>query len=193
MELNAAFWVNSILLGIGLAMDAFSVSAADAVNEPDMTKSRSCLIAGTFAGFQFAMPMIGWVCVHTVSSYFTAFQKAVPWIAVILLGYLGIRMILEGQKREEKEDDDHRLAAGGLLVQGVATSLDALSVGFAIEEYTPWGAFLCAVVIAAVTFILCLGGVAAGKKLGVIVKSRAHILGGCILLFIGIRILVSGL
>ena len=193
MEFGASFWINSILLGIALAMDAFSVSAADALNEPDMTRSRSCLIAGTFAGFQFAMPMIGWICVHTVALYFTAFQKAVPWIAVILLGYLGIKMILEGRQKEEAEETDHHLAAGGLLMQGVATSIDALSVGFAIEEYTPWGAFLCAVVIAVVTFFICLAGLAAGKKLGMVVKSGAHILGGCILLFIGIRILVSGL
>ena len=98
MEFGASFWINSILLGIALAMDAFSVSAADALNEPDMKRGRSCLIAGTFAGFQFAMPMIGWICVHTVSMYFTAFQKAVPWIAVVLLGYLGIKMILEDKK-----------------------------------------------------------------------------------------------
>lgn len=78
MEWSFLFFVNSMLLGIGLAMDAFSVSLANGLNEPDMKKSKMCGIAGVFAFFQAAMPMIGWICVHTIVKYFEAFEKFIP-------------------------------------------------------------------------------------------------------------------
>ena len=94
--MNALFFLNSALLGVGLAMDAFSVSLARGLVEPHMKKSRMALIAGTFAAFQFAMPMIGWVCVHTIANYFTSFQRLIPWIALALLGYIGSKLLVEG-------------------------------------------------------------------------------------------------
>ena len=93
---NFRFFFNSILLGVGLAMDAFSVSMANGLNEPHMKKNRMCGIAGVFAFFQFLMPMIGWICVHTVVQYFKAFEKFIPWIALFLLLYIGGSMLMEG-------------------------------------------------------------------------------------------------
>ena len=96
MNLGFTFFFNSILLGVGLAMDAFSVSLADGLSEPCMKKGKMNGIAGVFAFFQAAMPLIGWFLVHTVASCFTAFEKAIPYIALLLLGFIGGKMLIEG-------------------------------------------------------------------------------------------------
>ena len=95
MKWSFVFFINSILLGVGLAMDAFSVSLANGLKEPNMKKRRMCFMAGIYAFFQFAMPMIGWLCVHTIVEYFEKFELFVPWIALILLLYIGGKMIWE--------------------------------------------------------------------------------------------------
>lgn len=192
MNFGLAFFVNSILLGVGLAMDAFSVSLANGLNEPKMKKGRLCTIAGVFAVFQALMPMIGWVCVHTVLQYFEVFEKFIPWIALILLAYIGGKMIYEGFK--SKGDDDEKPAVGfaGLLVQGVATSIDALSVGFTIANYSGFEALVCSIIIAAVTFVICAGGVLIGKRFGTKLSNKASVLGGTILVVIGLEIFISG-
>ena len=96
MNLDFTFFFNSILLGVGLAMDAFSVSLANGLNEHGMKKGRMCGIAGIFSLFQFAMPMIGWICVATVVQYFRAFEDFIPWIALAVLGFIGGKMLYEG-------------------------------------------------------------------------------------------------
>ena len=85
MNLNFLFFFNSIFLGIGLAMDAFSVSLANGLNEPYMKARKMCLIAGVFGFFQAFMPMTGWICIHTIVRYFSFFENFIPWIALILL------------------------------------------------------------------------------------------------------------
>ena len=193
MSINFVFLVNSVLLGVGLAMDAFSVSLANGLNEPKMNKPRMGLIAGVFAIFQAAMPMIGWVCVHTIMQYFKMFEKMIPWIALILLCYIGGNMLLEGFKGEEQGDNCDKLGVAALLVQGVATSIDALSVGFTIADYNFLMALLCAIIIAIVTFVICISGLALGKKFGTKFANKASILGGVILIGIGIEIFVTGI
>ncbi len=193
MEWNFVFLFNSVLLGVGLAMDAFSVSMANGLNEPGMKRNKMCGVAGVFAFFQALMPMIGWVCVHTVVQYFAAFEKFIPWIALVLLCYIGGKMLWDGIKNKEEEVEE---AAGvglsALLVQGVATSIDALSVGFTIADYGFVMALVCAVIIAAVTFVICMGGLVIGKTFGTKLSNKAAILGGAILIFIGIEIFVTG-
>lgn len=187
------FFINSILLGVGLAMDAFSVSLANGLNEPKMHKTRMSLIAGVFALFQAAMPMLGWICVHTIMQYFEVFEKMIPWIALILLCYIGGGMLKEGIKGGEEEESSGELALTALLIQGVATSIDALSVGFTIAEYDLFMALLCSAIIAVVTFFICIFGLILGKKFGTKFAGRATILGGVILIGIGIEIFVKGL
>ena len=187
---NFRFFFNSVLFGVGLAMDAFSVSLANGLNEPKMKKNRMCKIAGVFAFFQFLMPMIGWVCVHTVVQYFQAFEKFIPWIALFLLLYIGGSMLLEGIKGGEEEE--HHVGKRALLMQGIATSIDALSVGFTIADYGFFMAFVSSVIIAIVTFFICFGGLEIGKKVGTKLSNKAAILGGVILIFIGIEIFVTG-
>lgn len=191
MRLGFVFFLNSILLGVGLAMDAFSVSLANGLNDNQMKKNRMCMIAGVYAGFQFLMPMIGWTCVHTIVQYFRKFEKVIPWIALILLLYIGGNMILESIKGETDEEVV-KLGLGQLIVQGVATSIDALSVGFTISDYDVLRAFICGLIIAVVTFVICLAGLAIGKKFGTKLAGKAGILGGVILIGIGIEIFVKG-
>ena len=100
--MNTWFFLNSILLGVGLAMDAFSVSIANGLSEHGMTKRRMSAIAGCYGLFQWAMPMIGWFCVHTISGLFSAFQKFIPWIALFLLLCIGGKMLLEGIRKKRR-------------------------------------------------------------------------------------------
>ena len=227
--IDATFIMNSVLLGVALAMDAFTVSVANGLNEPDMRKGRMCLIAGTYAAFQFIMPMTGWFCVHTLTSLFTAVQKYIPWIAFGLLLWIGINMLRErgeaasasGTEQptdasETKVPSEQPTDASGtkvpsaspldaagqsgpavrilgwstLIMQGVATSIDALSVGFTIEQYGAGDAFVCCLIIAAVTFLICMGGLLSGKAVGKKLSRYAGVLGGIILIGIGLEILI---
>lgn len=184
---------NSILLGIGLAMDAFSVSLANGLNEPRMKRSKLLGIAAVFGFFQALMPLIGWICIHTIVQYFTWFEKLIPWIALLLLGYIGGKMLCEGIHCKGECPEKSKLSLGALLVQGIATSIDALSVGFTIADYSPIEALASALIIAVVTFAICIGGLVIGKKAGTKLAGKAGILGGIILIFIGIEIFVTNL
>lgn len=192
-DMNLQFILNSVLFGIGLAMDAFSVSLSNGLNEPAMPRSKSFLIAGTFALFQALMPMIGWFCVHTIEEVFHAVSRFIPWIAFILLLYIGGKMLLEGIRNRNTEHEETSLGTGSLAVQAIATSIDALSVGFTISHY---GAALAAaesIIIGFVTFLICLAGVKIGKKAGTRLAGKASILGGIILIAIGVEILLKGI
>lgn len=192
MEWSLLFFFNSVLLGVGLAMDAFSVSLANGLNEPDMSRKKMCGVAGVFAFFQAVMPMIGWICVHTIVQYFNAFRKCIPWIALILLLFIGGKMLTEGIKNKNGENEKTQVGIAALFVQGVATSIDALSVGFTIAEYGLLMAMACALIIAATTFVICMAGLIIGKKFGTKFASKAAILGGAILIIIGIEIFITG-
>ncbi|MBP3348251.1 MAG: manganese efflux pump [Clostridia bacterium] len=193
--MGIGFFVKSVGLGVGLAMDAFSVSLANGLNEPCMKKRRMGLIAGMFAFFQFLMPMVGWICVHTVVQYFTAFESLIPWIALILLSFIGGKMLVEGIRDGDKGCDceNPRVSLWGLVVQGVATSIDALSVGFTIAGYGIGKAFLCCVLIAVVTFLICTVGLELGKRFGTRLAGKASVFGGVILIAIGIEIFLTGI
>lgn len=229
MQFSISFFINSILLGIGLAMDAFSVSIANGLNEPKMKAGKVCGVAGTYAFFQFAMPMIGWVCVHTVVVFFTAAQKFIPWIALILLLYIGGKMVIEScisfhkarkckqcnncdcENRKFQFNEDTKkqiltecadkgvepekksLSFITLMVQGIATSIDALSVGFTIAEYNWLLALIASIIIAAETFVICVAGLKIGKKAGEKLSEKATLVGGIILIAIGVEIFVKGI
>lgn len=193
MEWSAVFFLNSALLGVGLAMDAFSVSLANGLSEPDMPRSRMNLMAGVFAFFQAAMPMIGWLCIHTIVKWFQAFEKAIPWIALVLLLYLGGRMIYESVTGKDDDGESTESCVSGkmLFLQGIATSIDALSVGFTIAGYGWIMALICAIIIAAVTYVICIAGLLLGRRFGVKLAGKAEIFGGCILIFIGLEIFIK--
>lgn len=191
MNLGVAFFFTSITLGVGLAMDAFSVSLANGLNEPTMKKKKMCSVAGVFAGFQFAMPLIGWICVSTIARLFAVFEKFIPWIALILLGYIGGKMLYEGITNKDSDEEEAAVGMKGLLIQGVATSIDALSVGFTISDYNCFEALLACLLIGIVTFFICYAGLGIGRKAGTKLADKAGILGGAILIFIGLEIFIT--
>ncbi len=193
MNLNFAFFLNSILLGIGLAMDAFSVSLANGLHDSAMKKRKMCGIAGVFSLFQFAMPMLGWLCVSTVAHCFKLFQKFIPYIALILLCYIGGKMLYDGLKANTDTEETSAIGFSALLIQGVATSIDALSVGFTIAEYNFLEALIACLLIGVVTFFICLCGLSIGKVAGTRLAGKAGILGGVILIFIGLEIFITSI
>ena len=159
--------LKSSLLGFGLAMDAFSVSVANGIANPKMRKRKGYLIAGTFAFFQLLMPLIGWAAIDFIKERFAILDKCIPWAAFILLGFIGGKMIVEAIRdaKEAKNEDDtdkeavkevsgKKLTFATLIVQGIATSIDALSVGFTIADYNLLQAFAAAAIIGVVTFII---------------------------------------
>lgn len=192
MDWSFMFFLECILLGIGLAMDAFSVSLANGLNEQGMKKGKMLGISGTFAFFQGLMPLIGWICVHTILEKFSSFEKYIPYIALVLLVLIGGKMLFDGFSHKEG-DEPHGVGLAALLIQGVATSIDALSVGFTIAEYDIWQALVAISLIAAITFGICLGGIVIGKTFGTKLSNKATILGGIILIAIGIEIFITGI
>ena len=203
--MNALFFLTNALTGLGLAMDAFSVSLANGLSDGCIRRRDVVRIAGVFAFFQALMPLLGWVCVHTVVEIFSFFGTLVPWIALGLLGYIGGSMIFEGVKetREARAAAERtegcrvcatgRLGWRALIVQGIATSIDALSVGFTIAEYTLPYALVAVLLIAAVTFAVCAMGVVIGRAFGTRLAGKATVLGGVILIAIGLEIFITGL
>ena len=187
------FILNNLLLGVGLSMDAFSVSLANGFNEPKMRKNKVLCIAGVFGLFQGIMPMIGWVCVHTIVEKFKVFEDFIPWIALILLLYIGVKMVFGYLKKGKEEEEAEKMSLHTLFIQGIATSIDALSVGFTIAEYSLNMAIISVLIIACTTFIICLVGVVLGKKFGTKFSSKAELIGGIILICIGLEIYISGM
>lgn len=191
--MNLVLIFNSILLGLGLAMDAFSVSLANGLNEPCMKRRKMLFVAGIFGIFQGLMPLTGWICVKTVVKYFSFFETLIPWIALALLGFIGGKMLYEGIKCKDEDGCCRSLGLGALLIQGVATSIDALSVGFTIASYNFFAAFMSSLIIAAVTFLVCYLGIEIGKRAGTHLAGKAGIFGGVILIIIGIEIFITGI
>lgn len=193
MTFVPGFFLKNTLLGVGLAMDAFSVSVADGLNEPTMTRRKSAFIAIIFGLFQGAMPLIGWFCVSTIVQHFSAFETMIPWIALLLLCWIGGKMLYEGIRCKDGHDFGQPIVIKEVFIQGIATSIDALSVGFTIAEYDLAASILAALLIAGVTFLICWCGVAIGEKIGTRLAGKAGIMGGSLLILIGIQIFLNDL
>ena len=200
--MNKELLITSVLLGVGLAMDAFSVSIANGLADSNMNKGRMFSIAGTFAGFQFLMPMIGWLLVTEAARLFKWFSPLIPWIALILLLIIGggllkdgieeLRASRAGDAEETAPAETAKLTFWALMMQGVATSIDALSVGFTTASYDSMQALVSSLIIGVVTLIICLAGLRIGRRLGELLAGRASILGGLILIGIGLEIWIKG-
>ena len=185
--------IRGLALGVGLAMDAFAVSMSNGLKDSKMNVAKALLIALTFALFQGVMPYIGYLLGHVFISYI---EKFIPIIALVLLSFLGIKMIVDSIKSKKDKEDSKEykgLTIKLLLIQAVATSIDALSTGITFADYTYLNALLCVSIIAVVTFIICILGVYIGKKFGVIFANKADIIGGVILIIIGLEIFIKGM
>ncbi|MBQ9492662.1 MAG: manganese efflux pump [Oscillibacter sp.] len=187
--MDRTFLLNSFLLGAGLSMDAFTVSLANGLNEPEMSRRRMCVVAGAYGTFQALMPMAGRGLVRVAAARFRWFQRRIPWIGAALLFVIGGNMIREAFRRPEARP----LNGGTLFVQALATSMDALSVGFAIAAYELLPALATSGIIAAVTFCDCLAGLAIGRRFGLLFASHASVSGGCVLIGIGAEMMLRAL
>jgi len=184
------YWITSISLGFGLAMDSFSVSIINSFNEPN-NKKKMNFMSFLFGVFQALMPLIGWFCVHYVAQIFTSFQKVIPWIALILLLYIGGKMLIEGLMNKQ-EEAKALVTKKDLYIEAIATSIDALSTGFTISSYSFIEAFICSGIIGLLTYLMCLLGCQIGKKFGTKLSTKASMLGGLILIGIGVKIFIEG-
>lgn len=193
----AVNWFNlifsSVLLGVGLAMDAFSVSLANGLNEPKMKLKKVFLISGLFAFFQALMPLIGWIAISGFLELFNKFKPFIPWISFILLCFIGGKMLFDSFKKDsDGEEEIKKLTLGALFVQAIATSIDALTAGFNFaKDYNlnQWlYVILSVVIIMLLTFGICFFGVKLGQKVGTKFSSKAGILGGSVLIFLGLKI-----
>lgn len=207
------FFINSILLGVALAMDAFSVSVANSIVEVNMKKQKMFLIAFMFGLFQFAMPLIGYISVNVFVNYFNKVKTFIPFISLILLSYIGVKMIYESCVENKSENNNvkngksdvcensinknnfqkltTKITISLLLLQAIATSIDALSVGFTLQEYNYFLAILASIIIGIITFFICFIGLILGKKIGQKFEKKAEIIGGVILILIGLEIFIK--
>ena len=181
-----------MLLSIGLATDAFAVAIADGFSEPNMPQKKCFNICFWFALFQGLMPLLGWLLIHTILEQFKIFKQFVPWIALFLLLFIGIKMIVEHFKKQELtvlKNISFKL----ILTQAFATSIDALSAGFAIVKNNLFSVLVCVLIVAIITFVLCFIGIVLGKIFGETFSNFAKLLGGIILIFIGFEIFISNM
>jgi putative Mn2+ efflux pump MntP len=194
---------NSILLGIGLAMDAFSVSLANGLNEPCMRRRKVFVIAGVFAVFQAFMPLIGyWIGKLATTFAASKFDDSIVGtvcaiIAFILLATIGGNMIKESLSKEEDEECSACFKAKTMIPMAIATSIDALAVGvaLALDEAASGDTniFVTVAAIGIITCILSAVGVKIGNLFGKKFKKSAELAGGCILVLLAIKFLLEGL
>lgn len=200
--METLIWIlTAIGLGAGLAMDACAVSMSNGLAEPKMKLGKIFTIAGFFGVFQIIMPIFGYLAVTVLSAtlgenFTRIFGYLVPWIALTLLLILGIKMIVEGIKEgkdsnKENEESVKKLTIGGLFVQAITTSIDALSVGVIYGNVVPLEAYTTFLIIGIVTFGISVAAVFIGKKFGTIFSNKATIAGGIILCAIGLEIFFS--
>lgn len=182
--------LNSLFLGIGLAMDACAVSMANGLKEPEMHISKNIFISFMFAFFQAGMPLIGYFVGHAFIEYIDIY---IPWISLFLLGFLGGKMVVEGFKKKQEKETVNKITFQVILLQSIATSIDALSVGITIAEYALYEAFIFALIVAVVTFAICICATFIGKKFGTRLGNKAIIFGGFVLIAIGLEIFITGI
>lgn len=188
--------VEVLLTGVGLSMDAAAVSMTNGLNEPKMRIWKVLLIALFFGVFQGVMPLIGY---FAGTLFAEAVASVAPYVALVLLGFIGGRMIYEAlkKKQEEEEPADKNLSVSALTVQAIATSIDALAVGISLLALSESGAlkiniFAACALIAACTFVISLTAVFIGKKFGTVLADKAELIGGIILVAIGLKIFIEG-
>ncbi len=184
-----------LLTGVGLSMDAAAVGMTNGLNEPKMRLTKILLIALFFGVFQGVMPLIGY---FAGTLFAEAVASIAPYVALVLLGFIGGKMIYEALKKSKEEEETVKnLGVGALTVQAIATSIDALAVGISLLALNGIGAlkvniFAACAIIAACTFVISLAAVFIGKKFGAVLADKAELIGGIILVAIGLKIFIEG-
>lgn len=181
-------YIEVLLIGIGLSMDAFAVCATNGIVYKNANKKWGLMMALCFGLFQAAMPTIGYFLGSAFAEYIRAFDHI---IALVLLGFIGGKMIFDAIKRDEESERGLMLTIPVLLLQGVATSIDALAVGISFAALENVNIGLSVTIIGITTFVLSLIAVVAGKKFGSLLNNKAQLIGGLILVGIGVKIFIE--
>lgn len=180
------------LLGVGLSMDAFAVAICKGLAMKKVNKKQMLLIALFFGGFQALMPLIGWLVGSTFAKKIAAFDH---WIAFILLAIIGGNMVLDAIKEWKEEDKveivDPPIDFKELTLLSIATSIDALACGVTFSFYEDFNIIKAIAIIGVTTFVISAGGVYVGNIFGDKYKAKAQLVGGIILIFLGIKILLE--
>lgn len=188
-----------LIIGVALSMDAFAVGMTNGMQEPKMKLLKMCAIAGAYALFQFLMPVLGYYCSF---AFYELVKQIAPWLSFGLLGFIGGKMVFdffrESAGRHSPAPLQKPIGTGKVLVQALATSIDALAVGVTLlaaetADGLPFHVVFCALMIGAVTFFLSFFAVFFGRRIGDRLSDKATLLGGVILIAIGIKLLVEGL
>ena len=188
--MNFEFVIQSLMVGVGLAMDSCTVSMTDGMNEKNMTVAKNLLIALIFALFQQIMPITG----YFIGQIFYGFiSKYVPIIALLILGILGVKMLADAIKNSNQPEKLGKLTFSMVILQAIATSIDALSVGVTFVGNSIQKMLFSTTIIGVTTFLLTFFGVKIGKRFGTLFGKDAQIVGGLILILNGIEIYISSL
>lgn len=181
-------YITTILIGFGLAMDAFAVSISTGINIKYLRMREAIRIAAYFGSFQALMPILGWILGYSMQKYINTVDH---WIAFVLLTFIGVKMIWESFKNDDEAKGIECLTKKLLFTLAVATSIDALAVGISLSFLqtiiTP------AIIIGVITFTLSFFGVQIGNKFGHFSEKRFEVYGGVVLIGIGIKILIEHL
>jgi len=185
--------IQIFMLAFGLSADAFAVSVTNGMSLKNPSRTQALKVAVMFGGFQALMPLLGFLLGMVFVSFIESFAH---WVAFAILGFIGVRMIFEERKTgEENEKLPEVLSFRVLLMQAIATSIDALVAGVSFVAMGIRGAWLfpAIAIIGMMTFILSFMGVGLGLKFGRILGTRAKIAGGLVLIAIGLKVLLEGL
>ena len=194
MYTNEMFYLNSLLLGVGLAVDAFIIALANGMN--GIGGKKGFTVAALLAVFQFAAVMAGWAVAYAVTELCGWLEKVFSWLAVAVFLYMGVKSFVSAANGKGRENSraERNSAVGGVLaviLQCAAASVDALTVGFTVEEYGVIAAIVCSAIIAAVTFVLYVLGHVLGKHFGERLGKCATVIGGIAFVAIAVEIIVT--
>lgn len=190
MQSNSIFFINSLLFGLGLAVEAFMIAVANGLNCKDMNFARAICFAIIFAACHAVALVIGYVIVRTVSSGFDGAEKCLGWIAVGVLALLGVKMIVLNLVKKEKARLK-RISVPEFFVQSVVAAFDAFAIGLTVSEYSVLQLAVCATVIAAIIVAAFIVGFTVGKKFGKRFSDKAGAIGGFVFIGISVEIAIS--
>ena len=179
-----------LLIGVGLSMDAAAVSVSNTLCLKKLRGRDIWLMCGAFALFQCLMPLAGYFGASIFKDYIMIYDH---WIALLLLAFIGGKMVYEtlrGEKDENEERKDFRLTVRLVLVQAIATSIDALAVGISFSALDV-NILSSSLLIMATTFVICLAAIGAAHKIGQKLADKAELVGGLILIGIGLKIFIE--
>ena len=183
--------INSLLLALGLGVDSFSISLVNGISYPDSSKKDQLKESFIFGICQSVMPFAGYILLVYFSNKLTILKTVSPYVSLILLSYLGIKLITESFKTSEVQKSNIKLTIGTLIIQGIATSIDAVSCSFSMINLSMFEAIIEIVIIGIVTVLLSYIALNLGKEIGRKVEKYSQIIGGIILILIGIILFIK--